>query len=274
MIIKPITLEPLFYLYCALIYTDNKTIRLPQPQLQVAEEIKKILEKNNIKKIEMDDHRYQYLLTILGTTDYQINEYTKQGHEPVLEYVKSLTQIEDLKPLWEKEKAQVEEHLSMYGDAFINVQELLNNTFDIKLKFETIYVTRNFGKSGMLIPLKTEAYLILGNISYKPNIRNLIHELTHAYLEEVNLKSTPIIKDVINKLPNEVYDNYKRPYVVMEDSMVRALVVYLTDKSELFQKEDLSEQDKELVLTEKYLDKLYQDNPTKLTKEYLENIEL
>ena len=274
MIIKPTTLEPLFYLYCALIYNGNKTIRLPQPQLQVAEEIKKILEKNNIKEIEMDDHRYQYLLTILGTTNYQINEYTKQGHEPVLEYIKSLTLIEDLKPVWEKEKSQVEEHLSMYGGAFTNAQELLNNTFDIKPKFETIYVTRNFGKSGMLIPLNTEAYLILGNISYKPNIRNLLHELTHAYLEEVDLKSTPTIKDVINKLPNEMYDNYKKPYAIMEDSVVRALVVYLTDRSELFQKEELSDQDRELVLTEKYLDKLYKDNPAKITKEYLENIEL
>lgn len=274
MIIKPTTLEPLFYLYCALIYNDNKTIRLPQPQIEVAKNIKKILENNNVKKIQMDDHRYQYLLSILGTIDYQINEFTKQGHEPVLEYVKSLTQIEDLKPLGEKEKSQVEEHLGLYGDAFTNVQNLLNDTFDIKPKFETIYVTRNFDKSGMLIPLEKEAYLVLGNVSFKPNIRNLIHELTHAYLEKVNLKSTPTIKDVINKLPNEVYDNYKRPYVVMEDSMVRALVVYLTDKSELFQKEELSEQDKELVLTEKYLEKLYQDNQTRITKEYLENLEI
>ena len=41
MVIKTIILEPLFYLYCALIYNENKTVSLPQPQLEVAETIKK-----------------------------------------------------------------------------------------------------------------------------------------------------------------------------------------------------------------------------------------
>ena len=222
----------------------------------------------------MDDHRYQYLLSILSTTDYQSNSTTKLGHELVLDYVKSLTQLEDLKPIWESEKVQVEEHLNLYDDVISKVQQLFNDFFDIKSKFETIYITRNFDKSGMLIPLEKEAYLILGNISYRPNIRNLIHELTHAYLKEINLKITSNIKNIINKIPDEIYDNYKKPYVVVEESMVRALVVYLTDKCESFQKEELSQQDKELVLTEKFLDRLYTDNITKISKEYLENIEI
>ncbi|MBN1162401.1 hypothetical protein JXA34_01515 [Patescibacteria group bacterium] len=270
----PITFDNLFYLYCALIYNNNKTIRLPTPQLEVAENIKRILGNKDFNKITMPDHRYQYLLSILATNKENTMDNIKPTHKEVVSYIKALAEVEKLTELKNAESAQVEEHLSLYGNAFEKVTNLFKESFDFESKYKNIYVTRNFGKSGMFIPVNMDGYLILGNISYKPNIRNLIHELLHAQLEEVNIKITQNIKDIINKLPDEVYDNYKKPYTVVEESLVRSLVVYLTYKNDEFEQEKFSEQDKELVLSESYLEILHQDNRIAFSKDYLENINL
>lgn len=271
--LKPITLESLFYLYCALIYNENTTIRLPSPQIEVAEKIKKILEAANVDKLEMPDHRYQYLLSLLNSPNYIPAKDTKVTHVSTIKYIGQLSKLSQLNILWSAEKTQVEEHLQLYGNAFEKVTSLFNRVFEFKPKFETVYVTRNFDKSGMLIPAGNEAYLILGNLSFKPNIRNLVHELLHAYLEEINLKITENVKFIINKLPDDVYSNYKKPYTVVEESLVRALVVYLTGKNSEFIREEFSEQDRELVLPEKYLKILASDNKDSFSKQYLENLE-
>ena len=270
----PTALDKLFFLYCALIYNENNTIRLFTPQLDVANDVKRILEKSSFEKIDMPDHRYQYLLSLLSTSNDGFKGEVKPEHLSIISYIEKLSKVEELQDLLNTERRQVEEHLDSYGDNFEKVTNLFKQTFDFDTKYTNIYVTRNFGKSGMFIPLENEGYLILGNISYKPNIRNLIHELLHTQLEEVNIKITQNIKEVINKLPNEVYDNYKRPYTVVEESMVRALVVYLTHKDSNFEVEEFSEQDKELALPELYLEKLNEDNKEILSKEYLENIEI
>jgi len=270
----PISLEPLFYLYCALIYNDNRTIRLPSPQIGVADRIKKILEIKNYKKINMPDHRYQYLLSLLNSPNYRPTQNIKPTHTKIIEYIGALSEIEKLQNLYENEETQVKKHLKLYGTAFDNVTKLMDEAFDFKARFEKVYVTRNFGKSGMLIPLENECYLILGNSSYKPNIRNLIHEILHAQLKEVNLKVTDNVKKLIKELPKEVYDNYGRSYTIIEESLVRALVIYLTSNSMGFEKEEFSDQDTELILPKLYLEKLNSNPKKKLTKRYLENLSL
>jgi hypothetical protein len=274
MLLAPITLDQLFFLYCALIYNNNETIQLPTPQLKVAENIREILEEQKFEKIEIPDHRYQYLLSLLSSKDNRLKDSIKPEHFPIVSYVQNLSKTEKLQSLLRDEKAQVEEHLSQYGDSFQKVTNLFKKTFSFESKYSTIYVTRNFGKSGMFIPLEEEGYLVLGNIFSKPNIRNLIHELLHAQLEEVSIKVTPNIKRIINELPDKVYDNYKRPYAVVEESLVRALVVYLTRKSSDFEEEELSEQDLGLIMPELYLKKLEKDNKDILSKDYLENLEI
>lgn len=266
--LKPTTLDSIFFLYCALIYNENKTIMLPSPQKEVAIKIKKILESARVLKIPMPDHRYQYLLSLLCSSRKDSH------HEEVISYIENLTKIEELQPLLKEENRQVKEHLNLYEDTFETVSNLFKNAFDFNSKYETIYVTRNFGKSGMFMPLDKEGYLILGNVSFKPNIRNLIHELLHAQLEEVNIKITQNIKDVINNLPDEIYDNYKKPYAVVEESLIRALVVYLTHKNGVLEPEEFSKEDMDLVLCGLYLDVLKRDNKEIFTKEYLEGIGL
>jgi len=270
----PTTLEPLFYLYCALIYNDNKTIRLPSPQVLVAENIVELLEGVGYKKVDMPDHRYQYILSLLQSPNYKTTDQIRPLHIDIIEYIKDLSELEELQVLFNTEKEQVEEHFSLYGDNLDKVTALFNKKFDFKSKYENVYVTRNIGKSGMLIPLEKECYLILGNISFYPNIRNLIHELLHAQLKEVNLKLTDNIRNVINNLPDEVYDNYKKPYTVVEESLVRAMVVLLTKNSDYFENEELSIQDKELVLPQTYFNKLNTDNKEVFNRDYLENLSI
>lgn len=222
----------------------------------------------------MPDHRYQYLLSILAADKENTEDNIRPAHKEVISYIKTLAEVEELTELKNAENAQVEKHLNLYGDTFKKVTKLFKEVFDFESKYKNIYVTRNFGKSGMFIPANNDGYLILGNISYKPNIRNLIHELLHAQLEEVNIRITQNIKNVINNLPDEIYDNYKKPYTVVEESLVSALVIYLTQKSDAFEQEEFSEQDKGLVLSEFYLKILNQDNREILSKKYLENINI
>ena len=126
----------------------------------------------------------------------------------------------------------------------------------------------------MCIPTKNAFYIVVSWNSSEPNVRNIIHEIMHAYVDEVELMISDNIKAIINNLPDEVFSNYKKAHTVVYESLVRALVVYLSSRDQSIENQRFSEDDIELQLPKRYLQKLENDSQEVISKEYLSNLQI
>lgn len=274
MIVQTIEIPEHFFLYSALLFNNNETIRYSKNTEDLKAEVTTILERNSVDHLPMPDHRYQYLLSVLNSKDYESIEDNREAHREVLKYIKSLSDVPELQELWMKKRRELEEDLKNYITPIQEVTTLFKTYFDFEPKVSTFYVTRNWDKSGMCIPTKDSFYVITSWNSSKPNIRNIIHEIMHAYINEVELPISDEIKTVINNLPDEVFNYYKKSPTVVYESLVRALVIYLSRKFKNIEIQELSEDDISLQLPEMYLKKLEIDSPEVIAKEYLSKLAL
>lgn len=273
MTIKTIEIPGHFYLYCALLFNDNQTVRYSKDTEALKEKVDEILDRNDFEHLSMPEHRYQYLLSVLNSNNFKPNEDTNKSHDEVLAYVKKLSELPEMQQLWEEEKKALHESLKEYDKPLIAVANLFKTRFDFEPAVNEFYVTRNWDKSGMRIPTKNAEYILVSWNSSKPNVRNIIHEIAHAYVDEIEIPVTENIKTIINNLPDEVFDNYKRAYTVVYESLVRALVIYLSNLDPNIEDQDFSQEDTELVLPKVYLEKLKHDSPKVITKDYLSTLE-
>ena len=68
-----------FYLYCALLYNDNQTVRYSKQTQELKTLVVDILSKNSIRHILMDHHRYYYLRAVLNhKEEAQLQDYIKE----------------------------------------------------------------------------------------------------------------------------------------------------------------------------------------------------
>jgi hypothetical protein len=177
-----------------------------------------------------------------------------------------------MRELWEENRKELAESLKSYDTTIKSVINLVKTYLDFEPKVARFYVTRNWDKSGMCIATKNAFYIVASWNSPKPNVRNIIHEITHAYIDEVELPISDGIKTIINNLPEEIFSNYKKATTVVYESLVRALVVYLSGKYNGVEDQAFTEDDIALQLPEKYLQKLEVESPKVISKEYLYNL--
>lgn len=272
MVIQTVEIPEHFYLYCALLFNNNTTVRYSKNTEDLKAKVDKILSEKGIEHLDMPDHRYQYLLTILNANNYNPTKDTRESHVATLAYIKKISELPDMQNLWEEEKKDLSESLKAYDQPAQNIIDLFKKNFDFEPKVNSFYVTRNWDKSGMCIPTKNAFYIVASWNSSEPNVRNIIHEITHAYIDEVELPISESIKTIINNLPEEVFSNYKKAHTVVYESLVRALVVYLSKKNKDIEDQKFSEDDIALQLPEKYLQKLEADSPKVISKDYLSNL--
>jgi len=272
MIVNTIEIPEHFFLYCALLFNNNESVRYSRNTESLKAEVGRILKRNKVEHTSMSDHRYQYLLSVLNSNHYAPTEETKKSHDEILKYVNDISKLPEMEKLWEKERKELSESLKSYNKTIEVVKNLFKTFFDFEPRINTFYVTRNWDKSGMCIPTKEAFYIIACWNSSEPNVRNIIHEITHAYIDEVELPITINIKTIINGLSDEVFSNYKKAHTVVYESLTRALVVYLSRKGRDIEDQDFSEDDIALQLPEKYLLKLETDSPKIISKDYLSNL--
>ena len=272
MTIKTVKIPEHFYLYCALLFNNNETVRYLKNTENLKVKVDKILERNNVERISMPDHRYQYLLSIMNSHNYEPTEDTKKMHSEILKHVKSISELPEMQKLWDKESKELSESLESYDKPVKAVTNLFKTYFDFEPKINKFYVTRNWDKSGMCVPTKEAFYIIASWNSSEPNVRNIIHEIMHTYVDEAELSISDNIKTIINNLPDKVFSNYKKAHTVVYESLVRALVIYLSSKDPDIENQMFSDEDIELQLPEKYLQKLESDSPEIISKVYLSNL--
>ena len=90
MIVQTIEIPEHFFLYCALIFNNNESVRYSKNTENLKTAVTLILERNKVEHVSMPDHRYQYLLSVLNSNNYEPTEETRKSHDEVLKYVKSL----------------------------------------------------------------------------------------------------------------------------------------------------------------------------------------
>jgi hypothetical protein len=272
MIVQTIEIPEHFFLYCALLFNNNESVRYSKNTENLKTAVTAILEGNKVEHIAMPDHRYQYLLSVLNSKNYKPTEETRKSHEEVLTYVKSISLIPEMRELWEENRKELSDSLKSYDTPIRAIINLFKTYFDFEPKVGKFCITRNWDKSGMCIPTKDTFYIIACWNSSEPNVRNIIHEIMHAYIDEVELPISEGIKTIINNLPEDVFSNYKKAHTVVYESLVRALVVYLSCKDNAVDNQKFSEDDIALQLPEKYLQKLEADSPKIISKEYLSDL--
>jgi hypothetical protein len=263
-----------FYLYCALLFNNNESVRYSKNTEILKTKVDKILELNKVERIPMPDHRYQYLLSVLNSNNYKPTEGRREPHDEILKYIEYISELPEMKTLWEKNRTELVDGLKSYAKPIKDVVKLFKTHFDFEPIVNNFYVTRNWDRSGMSIPTKKAFYIIVGWNSTEPNVRNIIHEIMHAYANEVELRISNNIETIINGLSNEIFSNYKKTRTIVYESLVRALVVYLSKKCPDVGSQDLSEEDLELQLPAKYLQRLECDAPEIISKEYLSSIQI
>lgn len=272
--LKTQPIDKLFYLYCALVYNNNKTIRIPDSKHELVKKIVKMLKSKNVAQFRMDDHRYQYLLSLLNSENYEQSLQVNPNHVPVLTYIKLLSELPELQDLWKGEQVELNGYLTKYSEAINKIPEIFSKYFDFEPQVKDVIITRNVGKSGMLIPTSNVFYLIIGNITDEVNLRNLTHELLHAYLREANLPLNDDFRAKIDNLPAEILDNYKSDYTLIEEFVVRALVVYLSELEDFIPKQEFSEEDKLMKYPEIIYKNLKKEEVKKFSKDYFENLKI
>lgn len=275
MTIQTTDLPELFYLYCALLYNNNDSVSYSKKTEELKNAVIKILKSQEFPYLMMLDHRYQYLKSLLNSPNYHPTGQARSEHEEMVRYVKSLSEVKELQELLLDWQSALRESLDGYTETIKKVTELFKDSFDFEPKVKEFYITRNWDKSGMMIPTSTKSYIIVGwNNDPKPNVRNLVHEITHAYLAEVDLKIPNDIEAIVSKIPADLTRNYRKNSTIVEESLVRALVVYLSNTNLKIPLQEFSEDDKALQLPEIYLQKLNEDKPKVLSKEYLNKLSI
>lgn len=252
-----------FVLYCALNANgyDKENASEMHP---VRQKVRNFLKNKSFQRYDFKWNPYQYVKQVLTTNKLAPTDETNPDFVEVLGYLRGFEKEADLEEIWSMIKNETELVLDQYRPEVETTTEKLKQVLKLDEPTERLIVSVNLLESyfrGFSITLEDKVYLIIGP-SDKPNLRNFLHELLHAYIKNADFEREPN-KDLYRRVAEELKPNYP-VNTIIEESIVRALVVYLGKKLGL-EKTELSEQDKKLVFPELLLGKLIQINPEMVT---------
>ena len=164
--------------------------------------------------------------------------------------------------IWTGEKMD----LSILSD----IIKIAERFFKFKPEINKLIFTVNLLESyyrGFSIQIEKTGYLITGP-SNSPNIRNLLHELIHFYVKNIDTFKIP--QYIIQKIPKDVVSNYGDS--LLSESLVRTLVVYLSQKNNVMPKQEFNPNDISMIYPQKFLDLLNKKSVDHLTKNQIKNL--
>lgn len=270
--LKPI--YPLFVLYSALNYNGYDKENNPFGMHSVRKGVRDYLEKIKPAKFDFVYHPYQYTKQILTAKNFKPTGQTNPDFLKAIDYLSKFERQAQLNQLWHKVEKETIKDLKKYKDSIqIAVKEVEKN-LDIKRPDTKIIFTVNLLESykrGFSITLDKITYIITGP-SEELNIGNFVHELIHSYLHDKDIK----IKNIENhffyqKIPEQLRKNYP-PEIIIEESLVRVLAIYIKAKNKEIGEGELTKQDKELKFPELFFNQLKIIKPEKITLVELKKI--
>lgn len=270
--LKTAKLQKHFYTYCAMFYANNRTIGYKDWVSELKDKVIQALEKSNTPKLDMPLHSYHYLMGIFNPDGYEDNGKLMVPAKEVIDYVDRLSAHPELQALWKQYEPDFDTRLKDFEDRFSDIENLFNNHFDFEPDIKAFYLTRNWDTSGKCIKTKDSYYVLVGWKKEGINLNQILHELIHSYLDKCTLTIPEDVTEYLKRMPEEVLGSYAEPSFFIEESIIRALVVYLSHAEENIQNYSLVGTDLDMLLPAKYLEILEKDKPTKLTIEYLNKL--
>lgn len=271
--LKTVRLLDHFYLYCALFYANNASMDYSAEITELKQKIVTVLENTNVPKLEMPLHAYHYLVGLYNPKGYEARG-TKQNHlQEVLDYVVMLANISGLKDIFKEYENALDEKLKAYETKFSYIQEYFKAHFDFEPALNKFSITRNWDSSGKCIKTKSGYIIFVGWIPTGLNSNQIMHEMLHAYIHECVLQIPANIQTYIEGA-ERAFRSYHNEETIVEESIVRALVVYLDRLDGEKFGFSLSKNDLDMKLPEMYLGILEKDRITRFTKDYFSNLKV
>jgi hypothetical protein len=266
--LKP--LISLFYLYTALNYNGYDKENNKEGMHPFRKKIRNYLQDQSLPKFDFCFHPYQYAKQILTTKNLNPSSKTNIDFIPAIKYLQEFTEKANLKNLEENFIQSTDKAMEKYQDILPNVLKIVGDFFQFQPEINKLIFTVNLLESyyrGFSIQLEKTGYLITGP-SDSPNIRNLLHELIHFYINTID--SPKIHQSASQKIPKEIINNYGNS--LLSESLIRALVVYLSQKDNTLPKQELNPNDISMIYPQKFLELLDKKSVNDLTKNQIKNL--
>jgi len=260
----------LFYLYAALNYNgydkeNNKTGMHP-----FRKKVRDYLQNQSAPKFDFCYHPYQYTKQTLTTKNLNPSSETNPDFIPAIKYLQEFIKKANLTTLKEDFLQETKEAIKPYQDILPDIIKTAKEFFKFQPKINKLIFTVNLLESyyrGFSIQIEKTGYLVTGP-SDSPNIRNLLHELIHFYINDID---TPkISQSIIQEIPKDIISNYGDN--LLSESLVRALVIYLSQKNNIIPKQEFNPNDISMIYPQKFLNLLNKKSVDHLIKNQIKNL--
>ncbi len=260
----------LFYLYAALNYNgydkeNNKTGMHP-----FRKKIINHLRNQSLPKFNFCYHSHQYTKQILTIKNLNPSSKTNTDFIPAIKYLQEFTKKANLNTLKKDFLQETKKAIKPYQDILPDIIEITEKFFKFQPKINELIFTVNLLESyyrGFSIQIEKTGYLVTGP-SDSPNIRNLLHELIHFYINDIDAPKIP--QSIIQEIPKDVISNYGDN--LLSESLVRALVIYLSQKNNIIPKQEFNPNDISMIYPQKFLNLLNKKSVDHLTKKQIKKL--
>jgi len=232
--------------------------------------VRDYLQNQSLPKFDFCYHPYQYTKQILTTKDLSPSFLTNPDFISAIKYIQEFTKKVNFNTLEKEFFQKTKKTIKPYQDILPNIIKITEKFFKFQPKINELIFTVNLLESycrGSSIQIEKTGYLITGPSNH-PNIRNLLHELIHFYVKNIDTPKIP--RSIIQKIPKDVISNYGDN--LLSESLVRALVVYLSQKNNIMPKQEFSSSDISMIYPQKFLNLLNKKSVNYLTKNQIKNL--
>lgn len=260
----------LFYLYAALNYNgydkeNNKTGMHP-----FRKKVRDYLQNQSTPKFDFCYHPYKYTKQILTTKNLNPSSETNLDFIPAIKYLQKFTKKANLNALEKDFLQETKKAIKPYQDILPDIIKTTREFFKFQPKINKLIFTVNLLESyycGFSIQIEKTGYLVTGP-SDSPNIRNLLHELIHFYINDIDTPKIP--QSIIQEIPKDIISNYGDH--LFSESLVRALIIYLSQKNNIISKQEFNPNDISMIYPQKFFNLLNKKSVDYLTKNQIKNL--
>jgi len=254
----------LFYVYAALNYNGYAKENNKKGMYPFRKKVREYLRNQSLPKFNFCYHPYQYTKQILTTKNLNPSSKTNTNFIPAIKYLQEFTKKANLSALKKNFLQETKKAIRPYQDILPDIIKITEEFFKFQPEINELIFTVNLLESycrGFSIQIEKTGYLITGPSDH-PNIRNLLHELMHFYVKNIDTPKIP--RSIIQKIPKDIVSNYEDN--LLSESFVRALVVYLSQKNNIMPEQEFSSSDISMIYPQKFLNLLNKKSVNYLTK--------
>jgi hypothetical protein len=263
-----------FLLYCTFFYNQGDKIDNHEIIDVLKEKVVTTLNSNNFRHLEIPNHSYHYFMGLYNPNGYMNHGNMLYPDKDFLSYIEELGHISELEAIYKEYLSGLDEKLKGYENKFDYLETYFKQHYDFEPETNSFSLTRNWDASGKCIPISNETLIFVGWLPKGLNSMQIIHELTHSFINTCNLPISEKIEEIRLMCPDYIKNSYGMTQSFAEDALIRALVVYFDKLEGGTFGFTFNRMDTDMQLPALFLEKLEKDGLVKLTKDYINSFSL